>query len=323
MRVLLLLTALMFVGGGLAQSQIPSPAPSKDSKVQERHPSASNENLTNNPTGTDKKPFVIKSFEAEKTAERTEQDRPEREEKAANERRLVFWTIVLSISTIVLAGIAGGQLWAFSLQARRLRETVEATKSLARDAKESATDQATKMQTSLDIAQQSADAAEMLANTMKDTAERQLRAYLSVMVGTALSQDRAQGRKFKGMPRVINMGQTPAHKVAYNSNAAIMPSELPVDFTFPLPGETSGSGVLGPHQTFDMGKAVVDFCPDAEVDDIKIGKGKILYIWGIITYTDVFGNPWHTKFCQSFTFARDGEEEIVFGFYNDRHNDAK
>ena len=61
------------------------------------------------------------------------------------------------------------------------------------------------------------------------------------------------------------------------------------------------------------------FADDKEVEDVKIGKGKALYIWGIVSYEDVFGESHFTKFCQSTHFGPDGK---VFGFFLPKHNEA-
>ena len=302
------LVLLICLVAGRVYSNPPLPAPPKAEQKNQTYTKENQQPTSTDKRGTENSPLFIKVVPPLSVQPSSAEHAQQRNEYTSSEWWLVWVTLCLAGITAILARYTA-KLWG-------------ATKSLAEDAKQVAERQAGEMQKSLRIAQESADAAKKMAVTMDDTAKRQLRAYLSVMVGTALYQDRAQGRKFKGMPRVVNIGQTPAHKVAYRSSAAIMPRELPVDFTFPLPDEPSGSGVLGPHQTFDMGRAIDDFCPDAEVGDIKIGKGKILHIWGIVTYTDVFGHDWNTKFCQSFIFGNDGKEEQVFGFYNERHNDA-
>lgn len=66
-----------------------------------------------------------------------------------------------------------------------------------------------------------------------------------------------------------------------------------------------------------------DFCPDEEVESIKVGgKGRVLYVWGIVTYKDVFGESHSTKFCHTVNFVRIGTEDRVIGFYIGRHEEA-
>lgn len=119
-------------------SNPPSPAPPKNSENQKTHPAAADEKPAYNPAGTDKQPFVVKSLEAEKTPERTEQERPEREEKAANERSLIIWTIVLACSTIALALIAGGQLWMFKRQLGLMHKSMKTAEDATEAARRSA-----------------------------------------------------------------------------------------------------------------------------------------------------------------------------------------
>ena len=83
---------------------------------------------------------MVKSIAPEKSASASasEQERKEAHEKAANERGLVVWTIVLAIATIVLAGIAGGQLWMFKRQLTIMENGVGDAKTVAEAAKASA-----------------------------------------------------------------------------------------------------------------------------------------------------------------------------------------
>jgi hypothetical protein len=150
---------------------------------------------------------------------------------------------------------------------------------------------------------------------------QQMRAYLCVVIGTALYQDRAKNLKFQTVPSIVNAGLTPAHKVSFSASAAILPAPLPADFTFPLPAPTSGTSVIGPRQNITVTPVVEDFCDDSEIEGIKhAAQGKALYTWGIFTYEDIFGNPQYTKFCQIYTWLQDGK--TTWGYYADRHNDA-
>jgi hypothetical protein len=62
----------------------------------------------------------------------------------------------------------------------------------------------------------------------------------------------------------------------------------------------SGPGVLAPQQDFTMG-AWVDrrYDDDNEAEAIKRGIGRRLYIWGTVTYDDVFGEQRYTNFAQN------------------------
>lgn len=67
--------------------------------------------------------------------------------------------------------------------------------------------------------------------------------------------------------------------------------------------------------------AVVDgFCADKDVDSIKYAKGDTgLYVWGRVTYEDVFGEKHFTQFCQHIYWDLG---DNVRGHYIPGRNDA-
>jgi hypothetical protein len=153
----------------------------------------------------------------------------------------------------------------------------------------------------------------------KERSAQQMRAYLSVLVNAGTYQEREKNLRFEGRPAILNAGQTPAKNVGYRAAAGILPVPLPTDFTFPLKDQVVGAATLGPHQHFIMNATVEDFYDDADVFDIKTGKDRALYVWGIVTYQDIFGTDQHTKFCQYLLWLPDGR---MFGFFVSDYNDA-
>lgn len=141
--------------------------------------------------GTERMPLVIRGIPAEKTPDQAKEDRIERDEKAANERELTRYTGLLALLTFGLVVVGGCQLVLFLWQLRLIRESLADTKKAA------------------DAANKSADAAERTVNTMKDTAIRQLRAYVSVSV--AEIEDVITGFIPRAHLAVKNFGQTPAY----------------------------------------------------------------------------------------------------------------
>jgi hypothetical protein len=159
---------------------------------------------------------------------------------------------------------------------------------------------------------------------MDEIANREMRAYITVVVSKAYPQDRAKGIKFQGEPRMVNSGRTPAQKVNFKMRSAILPYPLPSNFQFPpwLRETLSERSELtaGPQQSVVLSKGgiVDDFVPDQDVEDIKhVAGGRALYTWGFITYEDIFGNSHSTEFCQSFEWLPDGK---VWGDYTPGHN---
>lgn len=193
------------------------------------------------------------------------------------------WMVAL---TAVYCIVAALQLVVFGIQARRLRQTVR---------------------------------------TMDQIAGLEMGAFLVVLIGAGVYQEREKGLKFQGMPTLLNSGRTPAYKVNYNMRAAVLPSELPRDFVFPpLSKKMSGQTemILGPQQSVALvvGGGVDDFVPDQDVDSIKAQRaGKALYVWGFVTYEDIFRRLHKTEFCQSLMWLPDGK---IFGLYTPGHNSA-
>lgn len=149
-----------------------------------------------------------------------------------------------------------------------------------------------------------ARATEASVEAGRDTSKRQLRAYLAVIIGGAIHQERREKPKsdlmFEASPLLVNTGQTPAHKIRFKARAAIYPIPLPKDLNLPETGDAGiGETVLGVGQNGSMSAMVEGFCQDDEVEAIKGGSGaKGLYVWGIVHYEDVFGESHYTRFCQ-------------------------
>lgn len=265
---------LFSISVAFAQSQPPSPTATINSAEQKKHPATTDEKPAYNPTGTDTNPIVIKSLEAEKTPERTEQERPEREEKSANERSLIAWTIVLAIATIVMAGVAGGQLYMFRRQLRLIRASLTDTKNAA------------------DAANKSADAAERTVKIMQDTAQRQMRAYICFQEGHV---DLHANEGFYDVTiHLKNSGNTPAYDVqTWRSSQIIDQPEPPA--AFDAPQSWGGRGMVGPGAYMGAsGTLRHPFTPDDRAS-IKSGR-KMIFVWGEVIYRDAFGERRFTRF---------------------------
>jgi hypothetical protein len=156
----------------------------------------------------------------------------------------------------------------------------------------------------------------------KDTAKRQLRAYLVVNIGGAVYQEREKNLKFEGKPLLVNTGQTPARKVRYKAQSAILPFPPSDNFVFQEVSEDIGFGILGAQQNATMGATVEEFCRDGEVEDIKKAVGHSLYVWGTVTYEDIFGITHYTKFGQQLYWVKNGADERVLGNFIPNHNDG-
>jgi hypothetical protein len=257
--------------------------------------------------GTQESPLFVKVIPAPKTQEETEQDATDRKNKTANDRLFVELTGVLAI-------IAFLQLLVYTYQAKKLRETVE-----------SAGEQSKAMERHIGEAARSATAMENIVVAIQAGNKAVLRAYLTVVIGTAIFQERREGQgdlRFEGKPNLVNTGNTPARKVRIRINADILPVPIPEDFNYPLPDEPikSAEGAVGAHQTYILsGGLVKDFVPEADVANIKEGNARVLCVWGLVTYEDIFGDSHTTKFGQSLTWFPNGQ---VMGYYLHGQNDV-
>jgi hypothetical protein len=229
-------------------------------------------------------------------------------------------TLILALQTAIFLC----QLYVFSDQAKRLRQTVEGAKEQSGDMKRSIAESIRAANAMEEFAKSAERGSKAAAQSVVLVAQ-QMRAYLSARIDGGIYQDRAMNLRFEVRPMLINTGLTPARRISYVAKADVLPFPLPNDFVFPsLEPPSSVFGLLAPQQNFIMNAMVDrDFFDDGEVENIKRGNGIRLYIWGTVTYEDVFGDQRYTNFSHSIVWVplKDGSERIL-GHYVDRHNDA-
>ena len=135
MRWFFCLLALIIV---VAQSQPSVASVTIDAHKKQREPASADKTSAHDQRGARGQPLFVQISDAEKPLERFEQERSDKAGHAANEGRLVFWTVILSVATWLLALIAGGQLWMFRRQLRLMKVGADDAKTLANAAIESA-----------------------------------------------------------------------------------------------------------------------------------------------------------------------------------------
>jgi hypothetical protein len=156
---------------------------------------------------------------------------------------------------------------------------------------------------------------------VKNSSERQLRAYLTVGVGGAVYQEREKGTPFGVLPILINTGQTPAYEVKWVIKAAVLPKELPANYALSEVGEDCGKTTIANSQRVNMHARADGFQPDDEVADIKShARDKALYVWGLVRYVDAFRNKRYTRFCHRVLWLPEGNE--IYGYFVPERNDA-
>ncbi len=92
-------------------------------------------------------------------------------------------------------------------------------------------EQSRHMETSIGVAHKAADAATATVKTMRDTAGRQLRAYLSARFETIFIFSPTIRVTIKFI--MLNHGQTPAYNVTHSSLVEVLPYPLPINYQLP------------------------------------------------------------------------------------------
>lgn len=310
-RISVILFALLVAGAAYSQPLIV--------EDKNKHTTKAYKKTDSDQRGTEKSPLIIKTLPTKTAEAQTKQEENYKAEHGYNER----WTMRAAVGLVIVTSILAFftyRLW-------------RATKTMVEGAEKVSDSQLREMRKSIAEATRAASAIEKVAEhiaisakaatesvaAVKDRTAQQMRAYLTVLIGTAVCQDIGNTLRFEAKPLLLNTGHTPARKVGYRAKAAILPIPLPDDFAFPLPEVVIGAALLGPQQNFILSAMVDGFCDSSEVEDIKFNKGKALYMWGSVTYEDVFGESRQTKFCYRVFFFPDGS---CMGYWDNRHNDA-
>lgn len=229
------------------------------------------------------------------------------------------WALVLVAALTALAAIK--TLRAIEDQVVEMRNTGKQTDKLIREN----IAQSTSLERSVAESARFAAAMEGVAKSLEITAEasqqaaiasqqsitnlrQQMRAWLTVIIGSGIPQQRDKDLRFEASPLIVNCGLTPARNVRHRIKSGIFPIPLPEDFDQSVTAEReTGGNLIGAHQNAQMVSVVDDYVPDGEVEDIKAAKGRGVYAWGIVTYEDVFGETHTTTFFQQLTYLPDGK----------------
>jgi hypothetical protein len=97
---------LLFVVVVNAQSKQPVPSPGETGKIIQERSSSKQQPSQADQRGTEQFPLIIKKINPPKTQAEIEDERKDREEKATNDRHLVWFTGALVVATIILAFVA-------------------------------------------------------------------------------------------------------------------------------------------------------------------------------------------------------------------------
>jgi hypothetical protein len=142
--------------------------------------------------------------------------------------------------------------------------------------------------------------------TARDTAKRQLRAYLSI-TNAVLSGPLYDGGQhvYEVEVTLKNSGQTPAKEVKVDVWLAILPSNPPLDYSFPeTPSDPLGAHIMGAGQEVpNYANVKTDMTPE-RYDNIMHRRGEAFWVYGRVRYEDIFGVAAKgTKFCFFFAWS--------------------
>jgi|GEM_PF-4427364 len=236
---------------------------------------------------------------------------------AQRSARWSWWQMFFSASAVV--GLIGTLY--LNLEAwRKARDSQNDTARALKHAEESANSMASvaeALHKQFGLLEINTNTNQAIATTQKQVAILQLRAYISVNIGSAVYQDSKRPLRFEAKPIMLNSGHTPARGIKFRIKSDILPVPLPLDFVFDDPLETSGDGFLPPHQSVTMSALMDRLINDADVEAVMRNIGQALYVWGDVSYADAFDQSHNTKFCHRVIWFYDEKNEPsqVNGYY--------
>jgi hypothetical protein len=239
------------------------------------------------------------------TTEKTQQAAAERGEPKA------FWetatTDPVAAFTLCLVFVGGLQAYLFLKQLVIIRISLDEAKLAGL------------------AATRGAKATEDAVELSRQTAERQLRAYVQIVGKDFLVQGDSGNERFVNQLSVVNTGQTPAYQLKIDSVVKILPRSLPEDFTFAFipEGLNRSMMMVGSGRSVGHDSLADTILSEAEMISImRADSGVRLYSFGTVKYEDCFGKPRFTNFCYflEWVITTDGYSFSVHP--TEQHNDA-
>lgn len=133
----------------------------------------------------------------------------------------------------------------------------------------------------------------VLAGDAKQSSEQQLRAYVFAGHDNPISLHK---EIFPSVQIDIkNFGQTPANEVICRASIGVYPYPLTAKLV-PDDAPSPSSSPLAPSQTIKQFPTLESPLTNAHLDAI-LAKRAAIYVWGKITYKDIFSITRHTTFC--------------------------
>lgn len=287
------LVLLICLVAGRAYSNPPSPAPPKAEQKNQEHTQDNQKPTSTDQRGTESSPLFIKVIPPLTVEPSPTEHAQQSNGYTSPEWWLVWVTLILAAITAILAGYTA-KLWG-------------ATKSLAEDAKRTADRQASEMQASLRIAQETAGAATRSADIAEKSLVAAQRAFLfidTIQTGANIPPTDQPPRHISGYffwTECINSGPTPARNVGCWASHQVRPANSHQEILFVKPGDSPLTPV-GPKQLIRSQQIFIpiEILMRAFRNEIEI------FFWVRLEYTDIFNSQnHHTEICTMIFPLRD------------------
>jgi len=253
---------------------------------------AENKPATQDKRGTQESPLVIQGDITTKTAEKSESDRKQEEEKIEIERSLAKysgWTAGITFVLVLVTGVLAFvtyKLW-------------ESTNTMAKDAKRTADRQAGEMQETLRLAKESSKASRDAADIAHDAMIAGERAFVFPGKFQFWYRPIANGEKrYYFQLFWDNCGDTPTKQLTSHVRFSLRDTQLPEDFDFRYETTEFGRAVIAPKSSVLGPVFPSDGIKPEDLQAVHTST-KFAYVWGWLKYHDVFENtPLHiTRYC--------------------------
>lgn len=147
-------------------------------------------------------------------------------------------------------------------------------------------------------AKESAEAARAAVKLSDKNAERQLRAYIEVEI-EKIDFNSTPSTPTEVVLKTKNVGQTPARETITVSWVDLRPWPHPPggNWSGPTNPNPTSKSIINPGQARSFKTGTARGFTAAELAEIAIGNVRRFYIYGSVTYIDVFGADRVTEFC--------------------------
>ena len=141
-------------------------------------------------------------------------------------------------------------------------------------------------------------ATQRLVKGSEDTAERQLRAYISITPKDVINWD-SQNRIGVSFD-LKNCGNTPGFEILFNYSIDLLPSPLPSDFVFPPSSiQYDMNSALFPQSDVPVRAFLQRDLTKEEVSAVETNIKRV-HAWGFMHYRDAFNKQRRTRLSFSF-----------------------